>query len=107
MHFYYAACVCHSVWLLLLILITTNTSWKDITRRSKQKMLTQTGLATHLLLQERFLVLYYVFEFGILVICTAIHTRCICLLVLFALNDNYSWIVIPTVLPGKVKRMDI
>lgn len=38
MNFYYAACVCHSIWLCLLIFVTTSQSWEYITWNSKMNM---------------------------------------------------------------------
>lgn len=44
MNFYYAACVCHLVWLFLLILLNTSESWKYFTWRSKMNSHCKTDL---------------------------------------------------------------
>ena len=80
MNFYYAACVCHPVWLFLLILIATSVSGKYITLRSKMEMLNRC---------KTNIQFYIMSEFGILKsweICTVNSTYWVCLFVCFVLK---------------------
>lgn len=95
MNFYYAACVCHSVWLFLLILLTTSESWKCITWRSKMNMFShcKTDLKS----------LNFVFRNLKKSAQQIAHIEFVCLFFL-TLDDNSNWIVtgrFPTILPGK------